>query len=203
MKARRKRCEGEARAMQKRSKSEAKAMRRQGKSDAKAMQKRGKGEARRRLGKMCQNVAKRRSGGSAGGLTRLKGGDLPDDQNRWFRSPSSIPFGVLAPLGRRFFEVRFFDGFFDRFFHRFGFQNGAKIDQKSTKSRCKTVCSHRVGFSNDFFIFLFLKLNALNLKIIEKLQVLILFQLLRSFRVRTRLGVHFCLTLAPFCLPNG
>ena len=88
---------------------------------------------------------------------------------------SSIPFGVPEPLGRRFFEVRFFDGFFDRFFDRFGSQNGAKIDPKSTKSRCKTVCPHRIGFLSDSLIFLFLKLNALNLKIIEKLQVLLQF----------------------------
>ena len=136
-------------------------------------------------------------------LPAYKGWVLPDVQNRWCRSPSSTPDGAPEPLGRRFFEVRFFDGFFDRFFDRFGFQNGAKIDPKSTKSRCKTVCPHRIGFLSDSLIFLFLKLTAPNPKIIEKLLRFIAFKRLRPFRVRTRLGVHFCPTLAPFWPQNG
>ena len=73
------------------------------------------------------------SGRAGRGLPGLKGDTLPGVQNRWFRSPSSIPDGVPEPLGRRFFEVRFFDGLFDRLVGRFGSQSGAKIDQTSKK----------------------------------------------------------------------
>jgi len=130
-------------------------------------------------------------------LTRLIGGvpsptskiDGVDHRRRSqmaFWSPSAVVFS------RSVFSMVFSIDFLKSEL-RFGSQNGAKIDSKSMKSRYKTVCSHRVGFSNDSLLLLFLNLTISNRKIIEKLQVLLLFQRCRFFRLRTRLGVHFCL----------
>ena len=58
-------------------------------------------------------------------------------------------------------------------------------------------------FFERFFVIFVVKFVISNRKIIEKLQVLLVFQRCRSFRVRVLFDVHFCFTLVSFCVKMG